>query len=234
MGALLLNNTKIMKLKVNMLGFAAIVAAMSLNLNVNAADLEALPVQLPKPSEQGTPADIELSEHVEKPSKTPRAAFMAPKGVKNLALGKKVTSSDKNPLAGNYDILTDGNKECTDEYLELHRKAQWVQVDLESPVTISAILVWHSFQTPQVYRDIVIQGSNDPEFKDGVETLYNNDYDNSLTLGEGKDLEYFETHEGRLVDCKNKKFQYVRFYSNGSTYSKLNRYIEIEVWGLEK
>ena len=85
--------------KVRMLSVAALFAALSFTVNTSAADLEALPLQLPKPSEQGTPSDIELSEYVEKPTGKPRPAFMAPKGVKNIALGKKVTSSDDSPLA---------------------------------------------------------------------------------------------------------------------------------------
>lgn len=222
-----------MNQKIRTLSLAVILAALSFGVQANAADLEALPLQLPKPSEQGTPTDIELSEYVEKPTGKPRPAFMAPKGVKNIALGKKVITSDKNPLAGNLDLVTDGNKEATDEYLELHRKPQWIQIDLEKSVPVYAVVVWHSFATPQVYHDFVVQGSDDPEFKDGVETLYNNDYDNTLKLGEGKDKEYFETHEGRLVDTKGKKMRYIRFYSNGSTFSRLNRYTEVEVWSLE-
>ena len=177
-----------MKHKIKMLSFAAIIAAVAFTANTNAADLEALPLELPKPSEQGTPSDIELSEYVE----------------------------------------------TTDEYLELHRKPQWIQIDLEKPSTVSAILIWHSFATPQVYRDIVVLGSDDPEFKEGVTQFYNNDYDNTLGFGEGKDLEYFETHEGRLIDAKGKKVRYIRMYSNGSTFSRLNRYTEVEVWGLEE
>lgn len=222
-----------MKHKVRMLSLAAIVAAMSFVVNTNAEDLEALPLQLPKPSEQGTPSDIELSEYVEKPTGKPRPAFMAPKGVKNIALGKKVTSSDKSPLAGSYELVTDGNKEATDEYLELHRKPQWVQVDLEKSVPVTAIVVWHSFSTPQVYHDFVVLGSDDPDFKKDVTVFYNNDYDNTLTLGAGKDLEYFETHEGRLINAKGKNVRYIRFYSNGSTFGRLNRYTEIEVWAKE-
>jgi len=220
--------------KVRMLSVAALFAALSFTVNTSAADLEALPLQLPKPSEQGTPSDIELSEYVEKPTGKPRPAFMAPKGVKNIALSKKVTSSDDSPLAGTFDLVTDGNKEATDEFLELHRKPQWIQLDLEKSYPLAAIVVWHSFATPQVYRDIVVMGSDDPEFKEGVTMFYNNDYDNNLKFGAGKDLEYFETHEGRLIDCKGKKVRYIRMYSNGSTFSKLNRYTEVEVWATEE
>ena len=216
-----------------MLSLAALIAALSFTVNAYAADLEALPLVLPKPSEQGTPSDIELSEYVEKPSDKPRPAFMAPKGVKYVALGKSVTSSDKSPLAGTFDLVVDGNKEATDEFLELHRRPQWVQIDLEKSFPLTAIVVWHSFATPQVYRDVVVLGSDDPEFEKDVTIFYNNDYDDTLGFGAGKDLEYFETHEGRLIDCKGKKVRHIRLYSNGSTFGRLNRYTEVEVWAKE-
>ena len=94
-------------------------------------------------------------------------------------------------------------------------------------------MVWHSFATPQVYRDVVVLGSDDPEFEKDVTIFYNNDYDDTLGFGAGKDLEYFETHEGRLIDCKGKKVRHIRLYSNGSTFGRLNRYTEVEVWAKE-
>jgi hypothetical protein len=52
-------------------------------------------------------------------------------------------------------------------------------------------------------------------------------------MGIGKDREYFETSEGRLVNAKKTKARYVRLYSNGSTFSDpLNRYTEVEVYGI--
>ena len=45
------------------------------------------------------------------------------------------------------------------------------------------------------------------------------------------DREYFETHEGKLIDAKGVKARYLRFYSKGSTESALNEYTEIEVYG---
>ena len=76
-----------------------------------------------------------------------------------------------------------------------------------------------------------VQVSDDPEFASGVTTLYNNDHDNSSGLGLGKDKEYIETNEGRLIDAKGAKGRYLRFYSNGNSTNELNRYVEIEVYG---
>lgn len=207
---------------------AAVLAGSSLR----AQDLEPLPLKLPIPAFMGTPTDIPLGDHIEKPSDKPRPPFMAPKGLQNLAAKKKVTSSDKSPITGTLDLVTDGDKESNDNsFVELHRRTQWVQIDLEQKSKIYAIVLWHAHNTFQVYHDIVVQVSDDPDFTQDVKTVYNNDYDNSSGLGVGTDKEYFETYEGRLIDAKGVEGRYVRTYSRGSTYSALNRYTEIEFWG---
>lgn len=200
---------------------------------VSAADLEPLPLKLPIPAFMGTPTDMPLGDHIEKPSDKPRPPFLAPKGVQNLAAKKKVTSSDKSPITGTLDLVTDGDKESNDNsFVELHRRTQWVQIDLERRAKIYAVVVWHAHNTFQVYHDVIIQVSDDPDFTQNVATVYNNDYDNSSGIGVGTDKEYFETYEGRLMDAKGVEGRYLRAYSRGSTYSALNRYTEIEVWGL--
>jgi hypothetical protein len=214
------------------LTLAMAVAGASL---VSGADLAPLPLRLPIPSYVGTPSDIPDNEHLEKPSDQPRPPFMAPKGVQNVALKKKVSCSDKSPDTGSVELVTDGEKESRDDtFLQLHRKTQWVQIDLETPSAIHAILVWHAHHTPHVYKDIVVQVADGPDFTQGdnVRTVFNNDWDNSSGLGVGKDKEYFESYEGKLIDAKGNKARYVRLYSQGSTFSGLNRYTEVEVWGL--
>ncbi|PYL01540.1 MAG: hypothetical protein DME19_01300 [Verrucomicrobia bacterium] len=93
-------------------------------------------------------------------------------------------------------------------------------------------MVWHEHKTPVVYRDVIVQVSDDPEFKNDVRTLFNNDQDNSSGLGTGTDREYFENHEGKLIDAKGTKARYVRCYSKGNTDHALNSYTEIEVYAL--
>lgn len=200
-----------------------------------AAELAPLPLKLPMPAYVGTPSDIPESEHLEKPSDEPRPPFLAPKGVQNVALKKKVTSSDKSPVTGTLELVTDGDKESTDEsFVELHRKTQWVQIDLEMSYEIYVVLVWHAHSTPQVYHDVVVQVADGPDFTkdDNVRTLFNNDYDNTSGLGVGRDKEYYENYEGKLIDAKGVKARYIRLYSQGSTFSGLNRYTEVEVWAL--
>lgn len=209
------------------------VCALALAARAAETELAPLPLKLPIPAFMGTPTDIPLGEHIEKPSDKPRPPFLAPKGVQNLALGKKVTSSDKSPITGSLELVTDGDKESNDNsFVELRRRTQWVQIDLEKRAKIYAILIWHAHNTYQVYHDVIVQVSDDPDFTQGVITLFNNDYDNSSGLGVGTDKEYFESYEGKLIDAKGVEARYVRCYSRGSTYSALNRYTEVEVWGI--
>jgi hypothetical protein len=199
-----------------------------------ADELAPLPIKLPIPAFMGTPTDIPGDTNlVEKLSDKPRAPFMAPKGIENVALKKKVTSSDKAPITGGLDLVTDGDKESNDNsFVELHRKTQWVQVDLEKKFKIYAVVVWHAHNTYQIYHDVIVQISDDPDFTQNVQTIYNNDQDNSSGLGIGSDKEYFENYEGRLMPAKGVVGRYVRCHSKGSSYSALNRYTEVEVWGL--
>jgi hypothetical protein len=83
-----------------------------------------------------------------------------------------------------------------------------------------------------VYRDVVVQVSDDKDFINGVTTLFNNDHDNTSGLGVGKDKEYIETYEGKLVDAKGVKARYVRLYSGGNTSNDMNHYVEVEVYGI--
>ena len=196
-------------------------------------DLVPLPIKLPTRVFWGTSADTQIGPGVERPTDKPRPPFLAPKDCVNLALKQKVTSSDTSPLFGTLELVTDGDKEASDTAsVALHKQRQWVQIDLGAGCPIYAIVVWHAQDTPQVYHDVVVQASDDPDFGKGVTMVYNNDGDNSSGLGTGTDKEYLEDHQGRLLPVKGVKARYVRCYSRGSTYSALNSYTEVEVWGL--
>ena len=195
---------------------------------------EELKLKLPKPMFIGTPTNIK-SANLEPITGKPRPAFYVPKGTVLLSLKKPVTSSDSNPVIGDLDMVTDGEKSGGDGYfIELGPGPQWVQIDLGAPHPLSAILAWHYHSQARVYRDVVVQVSDDAAFKTGVTTVYNNDHDNSSKLGVGKDKEYIEVAEGRLFDPKGVKARYVRLYSNGNTTNDLNHYVEVEVYGLAK
>jgi len=217
-------------------------AAMSVwlaNFNLFAADapapgkLVALPLKLPMPAFKGTPSEVPPDTTAEKPTGKPRPAFMAPEGVKNVALNKKVTCSDKAPMTGAPELVTDGNKEASDSSVLIMRKStQYVQIDLENNFQIYAIVIWHAHDAPKIYRDVVVQSADDSDFIENVRAIFNNDQDNSSGLGIGADREYFENYEGKLIDAKGTVARHLRFYSKGSTDSALNEYTEIEVWGL--
>src|SRR5579863_185183 len=196
-----------------------------------AQDKVPLKTQLPRPLFVGTPVPLNVP-NLEPPMKGKRPDFMVPAGTVNLAKGKKVTSSDDNPVVGTLDLVTDGDK-AGDEgsWVELGPGKQWVQIDLAKSANIYAVLVWHFHSQARVYRDVVAQVSDDASFKSGVTTIFNNDFKGELGLGAGKDLNYVETYQGKLIDARGAKGRYVRLYSNGNTTNKLNDYIEVEVWG---
>ncbi|MGD0890475.1 MAG: discoidin domain-containing protein [Terracidiphilus sp.] len=190
-----------------------------------------LKTQLPPPLFVGTPVPLNVP-NLEPPTRGKRADFLVPAGTINLARNKKVTSSDNNPDVGTLDMIVDGDKDGNEgSWVELGPGKQWVEIDLAKKANIYAVLIWHFHSQARVYRDVVVQVSDDAAFRSGVTTIFNNDFHNDLGLGAGKDLNYIETYQGKLIDAKGAKGRYVRLYSNGNTANKLNHYIEVEVWG---
>ncbi len=196
-----------------------------------AAGSQPLEIKLPKPLFVGTPKDIK-SKNLEKARPGKRPTYNVPAGTALLSEGKIITSSDEAPIIGTLDLVTDKDKEGSDgSFVELGPGKQYVQIDLEKPAQIAAIAFWHYHQDARVYHDVVVQVSDDPDFITGVTTIYNNDDDNSSGLGAGKDKEYIETYEGKLIDGKGAKGRYVRLYSNSNTANDMNHYIEVDVYG---
>jgi hypothetical protein len=192
-----------------------------------------LAVEYPKPLFAGTPRPISLSNL--EPAGAKRADIMVSAESKLLSRGKKVTSSDSLPVIGELSFITDGDKTGIDgAYVELGPNTQWVQVDLGASAKIDAVAVWHFHSQARVYHDVVVQISDDPEFKKGVKTIFNNDDDNSSKLGKGGEKSYVETNHGRVLPADGATGRYVRLYSNGNTSDELNHYCEIEVFGVAK
>jgi hypothetical protein len=214
---------------------AAMVAALAAS-PVAADELAPLPLVLPPPAMKGTPQDLPTNTTALPLTDKPLPPFLAPKGVTNVALGKPVSSSDPNLISGTLQQITDGRKQAYEEnVVTLRRGLRWVQIDLQGEFKLYAIVIWHDFTTPVVYRDVIVQVSDDPEFKTGVQTLFNNDQKNSAGLGIGTDREYFEnslTGAGKVIDARGIQARYIRCYSKGSTDSALNSYIEVEAYGL--
>jgi hypothetical protein len=136
------------------------------------------------------------------------------------------------PIWGELKMLVDGDKSyAKNSLVELEEGVQWVQIDLGAEIDVYAVLLWHFHFEKRAYFDLIVQVSNDPEFKNGVTTIFNNDVDNGTGLGKGKDKEYVESNKGRLIDAKGIKCRYLRCYSNGNTSDDKNNYVEIEVFG---
>jgi hypothetical protein len=190
-----------------------------------------LKIELPKPLFVGTPKPIQLP-NLEPASATKKAPLMVPADTTLLSRGKPVTSSDSMPVIGDLTLITDGDKSGNEgSYVELGPGVQWVQIDLGAPAHIAAVAVWHFHSEARVYHDVVVQVADDPEFKKGVTTLFNNDDENTAGLGKGSDYAYIETNQGRVIDGNGAKARYVRLYSNGNTSNELNHYCEVEVYG---
>lgn len=207
-------------------------AVLLIAASVHAADTKPLTLQLPEKTLKGTPENLPSGPNVEPLTEDAPEPVQVPAGVVNVAAGKPATSS-VSPYLGDIQCVTDGKKEAVDDdAVEFRRGTQWVQVDLGASHAIHALAVWYDHRYIQVINDVVLQVSDDPEFKTGVTTLYNNDTDNSSGLGVGTDREYFERRFGRVVPGKGVKARYVRSSSRGSNQSGLNCWQEIEVYAL--
>jgi hypothetical protein len=219
-----------MKLRTNLTLALAALGLGAVSLCAQAPKLVPAPIELPKPGMEGTPPNFNIP-NLEKPSSKPRAPFLVPADVTNVALGKKVTSSEKDPLVGDLTMITDGDTEQVEgNDVELGAGVQWVAIDLASPQEIFGILFWHYYQ-PRVYYSVVVQTADDQAFTQNVQTWFNNDINNKAGLGAGKNLNYIESYEGKLVDAKGVRARYVRLYSAGSNANALNHYVEVEVFG---
>jgi len=217
-----------------MLILAALLAAVF--QSAVADDLAPIPLVLPPPAMKGTPQALPTNTTALPLTSDARPPVLAPKGVVNVALGKPVNASDTNLISGELKQITDGKKESFEEnVVTLRRGVRWVQIDLQGEYKLYAVVIWHEFDKPIVYRDVIVQLSDDPEFKTGVQTIFNNDQMNAAGFGVGTDREYFEnslTAAGKLIDAKGFQARYIRCYSKGSTESALNGYIEVEAFGL--
>jgi hypothetical protein len=194
-------------------------------------DMVPIDIELPKALFIGTP-QAAIVDNLEKPLGTHRPPFLAPAGTKNVALGKPITASDKFPIIGDLKLITDGDMDSSDgKYVEFINGVQYITVDLGAVYNIYAVVVWHLHKQPFVFFDVIVQTANDSLFIENVNTLFNNDMDNSAGLGIGKDMHYTETNEGKLIDAKGVQGRYVRLYSSGYNLEEFNYYVEVSVYG---
>jgi len=200
------------------------------------ADEATVPLKTEIPEEilAGTPPEVlgMLFPDLEKPPEGGYPDLMVPKGTVNLALKKRVTSSDRNPVLGELKFVNDGNKKGLETaYVELGPMKQWIQIDLEKPSHIYAVYLWHFFREARSYQDVIVQVADDAEFTKNVRTVYSNDQDNSSKMGIGKSRPYIDTYFGKRIEAEGAKARHVRIYSNGNTANDLNHYVEVEIFG---
>ena len=201
-----------------------VMSALALAAVAAFADKVALKIEFPPPHSSGTPKEIK-SDNLEPdlgPGKFRPPIMVEPEFTKKLTTeDTKVTTSEE-AVTGENEYVVDGDKtpDAT-SMLQLPGGVQWVQLDLGAEHDISAVCVWHDQGDERVYKDVIVQISNDEKFLKDVVTVFNK--------------EYRERNEGRpisaMVDDKPTKGRYVRCYSNGSTSEPVNNYIEIEVFG---
>jgi hypothetical protein len=214
-----------------MLRILATVLTLGSLCAAQAEELVPLKIDLPKPLFVGTPRPIKVS-NLEPDQAANPGPLMVPAGTALLSLNKPVSSSDSSPVIGELTCVTDGDKSGDEgSYVELGPGVQWVQIDLGAPARIAAVAIWHFHAQARVYHAVVVQASNDAQFKTGVTTLFNNDDTNSDGLGKGADYAYIETYKGKVIDAKGVTARFVRLYSNGNTSDELNHYTEVEVYG---
>ncbi len=162
-----------------------------------------------------------------------RKPFMVIEGLKNMAMFKPVTVSAE-PIVGEVEQITDGL--MTSDEFDFMEGPAWVQVDLEEPASIHAVVVWHYHKSVVIFNDVIVQISDDADFKQNVKTLFNNDHDDSAGMGKGNDTAYISTGWGEIVDARNEdlkpaKARYIRVYTGKSTDGLLPRYVEVAVYG---
>jgi len=187
--------------------------------------------ELPPELIEGTPVPITLPNL--EPALTSAPEVVVAEGTVLLSAGKTVTSSDDFPLIGSLDLITDGRKDAGEgSFVELAEGKQWIQIDLEQEAAIHVIHVWHFHSQRRAYKGVIARISNDPEFSEGVTTVFNNDFENVHGHGRGADRPYVETRFGKVIDGRGTVGRYVRLYSAGNTSNDSNHYIEVEVHGI--
>jgi hypothetical protein len=170
-----------------------------------------------------------------KPDEKPGYAksFLAAEGTVNLAKNKPVSSSSLENN-GSLELIVDGDADARPECIvTLAPGPQWIQIDLGATSELAKLWLWHNHLGIHLYYDVVVQLSDDPYFQKDVQTIFNNDHDDTLKLGKGNDPAYVEWSNGRLIDAGRKKARYVRLYSNGNfSEDGNNHYTEVMVFGL--
>ncbi|MBT3278055.1 MAG: FMN-binding protein [Phycisphaerales bacterium] len=180
--------------------------------------------------------------------------FWVTKGAKNVAKGKPVISN-KTPMGtGKLTAVTDGKIACdtlekvfmlTDDAAEGYGDDEIpsVTVDLGKEYKVEGVCVWHNYQRPIVYEGVVVLVSTDKDFpNDPAKTkiVYNNDYNDDVELGAGKNELFPASMMGEMVRVgklgTGRKVRYVRVYTYGvlNDFSSYPAFLEVAVYAQPK
>jgi hypothetical protein len=159
--------------------------------------------------------------------------LMVDPDIMNLAIYKPVSASDE-PVVGELEQLTDDIKTSGD--FDYVGGPAWIQVDLQEPASIHAIVVWHYYTNQDIFDDVIVCISEEVDFTRNVVTLYNNDHDNSSGLGAGKDSAYISSIWGNIIDARDPRNEgttarFVRVYTSKNFDGTSPRYLELAVYG---
>jgi hypothetical protein len=159
-------------------------------------------------------------------------SITVPKGVVNIAKGKKVSASSQ-AYGSSLGLVNDGVKEIQPYFFFLENQVEWIQIDLGCSAEIYVIWIWHSYgAVERAEKDVIVELCDSPCFSSKVITVFNNDEDGSAGRGIGSDKPYIEKFYGKpIVLDQPVHCRYVRLYSAGS-YTGMSgpRYIEVEVY----
>lgn len=106
----------------------------------------------------------------------------------------------------------------------------WLTFDLGTSYYLYKVKMWHYWPDGRIYKDVLVQISDDPNFETGVTTVFNNDKDNSAGCGIGTDDEYSETYAGKTIIFEPVKGRYIRTSANGSNRNRNSHWVEFEVY----
>ncbi len=159
---------------------------------------------------------------------------------RNMASGKTVTCNAVNQEG--LELITDGDFSDPDKYALVGDGSPggdpgptYVQIDLGKAYYLDKVNIWHYYgsqDTGRIYRDVIVQLSNDPDFNEKV-TVFNNDNDNSAGQGKGRDKEFVATEAGKEITFAPVYARYLRVWTNGNTDNPASHIVEIQAWGTE-
>ena len=171
---------------------------------------------------------LEKGEGPDVPPQAPPLTRTAPKRVSppaavqvagNLAAGKRVTCSFPGKSThGDARQVTDGR--IDDHFGYGHPHLAWVQVDLEKPVDIGRLKVWHYYRDGRTYAANRIALSETGEFAGEETTVFDGD----------KAAAYAESSTGKVVSFKAVRARYIRNWLKGNDRNATSQWVEIQAF----